>query len=319
MTQTVAQNDSEIAQVDAEVTSRVTVLLVEDDSESVNRVREALGDDARDEFQLVEATTIEAAVDRLGSGGTIDAVLLALNLSEASGIEGLRRVAAVAQTAVIVVMTNSADETTGVTAVQAGAQDVLVKSATDGRMLRRALRFALERQTLLRQLTHRDDLTGLHNRRGFFLQAEQLLRTARRQRQPLLLTFVDLDDLKHINDTFGHAEGNRALVESADVLRSCFRQSDLIARFGGDEFAALAIGGTEADERVTRTRLRDALAAVNAEADRSYRLSFSVGTAWSAPGPERPLAEMLEEADRSMYKAKRRTARLPRGTVVLRM
>jgi two-component system cell cycle response regulator len=319
VTHIVDERIGEIAQGNAEVTSRVTVLLVEEDPTQVEWVRSALGENARDEFQLVETSTIDAAVERIATGGPVDAVLLTLRVPESPGIEGIRRIAAATETGVIIVISHSADEAVGVTAVQAGAQDVLVKSATDGRMLRRALRFALERQTLLRQLMHRDDLTGLHNRRGFFLQAEQLIRTARRQRQPLLLTFVDLDDLKHINDTFGHAEGNRALVEAADVLRSCFRQSDLVARFGGDEFAALAIGGTQADERVTRTRLGEALAVINAEADRSYRLSFSVGTAWSAPGPGRPLAEMLEEADRSMYRAKRRLPRLPRGTVPLRM
>src|SRR5690606_33602884 len=116
-----------------------------------------------------------------------------------------------------------------------------------------------ERQTVLQKLSHRDDLTGLHNRRGFLIQAEQLLKLAWRQQTPFVLVFMDLDHLKAINDTFGHAEGNRALIEAADVMRRCFRQSDLLARFGGDEFTALALGSGEADDALIRARLNGAL------------------------------------------------------------
>jgi diguanylate cyclase (GGDEF)-like protein len=117
---------------------------------------------------------------------------------------------------------------------------------------------------------------------------------------------MDLDQLKLINDTFGHAEGNRAIVEAADVLRRCFRQSDLLARFGGDEFAGLALDSSDAEETLMRARLDGALDAVNVQADRDYPLSFSIGVLTCDPADCTPLDELLERADQLMYQAKRR-------------
>ncbi|MCC7044527.1 MAG: GGDEF domain-containing response regulator [Acidobacteria bacterium] len=285
---------------------RLRVLLVEDNPADARWVREMLAEDTTSEFDLVHAATVRDAVDYLAAHGNgLDAVLLDLSLPDESGLNTLQRVLTVAHTAVVIVMTGQGDEQVGLAAMQAGAQDYLVKGQVDGRTLRRALRFALERQTVLQRLSHRDDLTGLHNRRGFMLQAEQLTRVARRQRAPFLLLFMDLDQLKVINDTFGHAEGNRALVEAADVLRRCFRQSDLLARFGGDEFAALALSSGDADDAVMRARLEGALDAVNVKPDRDYPLSFSVGILTCGPAEEAHIEELLEQADRMMYQEKR--------------
>src|SRR5262249_4055964 len=154
-------------------------------------------------------------------------------------------------------------------------QDYLVKGQVDGRMLRRALRFAIERQTVRLRLETEslsDELTGLHNRRGFLLLAEQQLKAARRHPMPFVLVFLDLDHLKFINDTFGHAEGDRALSQAAGIIRGCFRNSDIVARIGGDEFVAMVLHATAADAERVRRRLIDALERSNLEPGRSYRV-----------------------------------------------
>jgi two-component system cell cycle response regulator len=284
----------------------IRVLLVEDNPADARWVREMLGEDTAGEFDLLHVPTLREAVDHLAAhGNSLDAVLLDLSLPDETGLNTLQRVLTVAHTAVVIVMTGQGDERVGLAAMQAGAQDYLMKGQVDGRTLRRALRFALERQTVLQRLSHRDDLTGLHNRRGFMIQAEQLVRVARRQRAPFVLLFMDLDQLKVINDTFGHAEGNRALVEAADVLRRCFRQSDLLARFGGDEFAALALSSGESDDALIRARLEGALDAVNVKPDRDYPLSFSVGVLTCSPTEEAHIDALLERADQMMYSEKR--------------
>ncbi len=284
----------------------IRVLLVEDNPADARWVRVMLAEDSSGEFDLLHASTVREAVDQLTAhGSALDAVLLDLSLPDDTGINTLQRVLSAAQTSVVIVMTGQGDEQVGLAAMQAGAQDYLVKGQVDGRTLRRALRFALERQTVLQRLSHRDDLTGLHNRRGFMIQAEHITRAARRQRTPFLLLFMDLDQLKVINDTFGHAEGNRALVEAADVLRRCFRQSDLLARFGGDEFAALALSSGDSDDELMRARLEGALDAVNMKPDRDYPLSFSAGVLNCAPTEDAHLEELLERADQLMYREKR--------------
>ena len=115
----------------------------------------------------------------------------------------------------------------------------------------------LRRQTLLREkleeellsLSITDPLTGLHNRRGFLSLAEQQLKLSDRNKRGMQLYFADLDGLKWINDTLGHEEGDKALIEAATVFKETFRTSDIIARLGGDEYAALAIDITEERSR----------------------------------------------------------------------
>lgn len=285
---------------------RIQVLLVEDNPGDARLVREMLAESGESDFDLFHATTVREAVDQLAADTAgIDAVLLDLSLPDETGINTIRRVVAAAKTAVVVVMTGAGDEEMGLASLHEGAQDYLVKGQVDGRMLRRALRFALSRQSVLDNLSNIDDLTGLHNRRGFLILAEQQAKLARRQRTPFLMLFMDLDQLKHVNDTFGHAEGNRALVEAADVLRRCFRQSDILARFGGDEFAAFALGAEESDDQAMRARLNGALDAINCKPDRAYPLGFSMGILACSPTEDVPIEQLLERADKLMYREKR--------------
>jgi diguanylate cyclase (GGDEF)-like protein len=149
-----------------------------------------------------------------------------------------------------------------------------------------------------------DDLTGLHNRRGFLLLAGQQLQIARRTGRPDLLVFVDLDGMKRINDELGHEAGDAALRRTAAVLQAAFRTSDIIARLGGDEFTVLC-PNTGADSALTLVEgLEQHVGDANAGAAVPWRLSLSVGCA--AFDPQRPvtLDELIHAADAAMYAAK---------------
>jgi diguanylate cyclase (GGDEF)-like protein len=149
-----------------------------------------------------------------------------------------------------------------------------------------------------------DELTGLYNRRGFFNLAEQQLRMAERTKRKMLLLFADFDDLKWINDTFGHAEGDRALIQVAGILRETFRESDIIARIGGDEFVVLAMETDGASAEILTTRLQKNLETHNAKGPRRYKLSLSVGVARYDPEHPCSIDELLARADKSMYEHK---------------
>jgi diguanylate cyclase (GGDEF)-like protein len=291
-------------------TETIQVLLVEDNPGDVGLVRQYLGEDAGSEFELIHVSTVREAVEYLRADTLgIDAVLLDLSLPDESGLNTLRRVVEATSMAVVVVMTGGGDEDLGLTALREGAQDYLVKDTVTGPTLRRALRFAIGRQFKLQSLSHKDDLTGLNNRRGFLLLVEQQIKIAKRQRTPFHLLFLDLDDLKAVNDTFGHAEGNRAIVEAADLLRGCFRQSDVLARFGGDEFAAFALSADGTGDAAVRERIAAALARVNSRPDRPYRLGFSLGVLACGPGEDGSVEALLERADALMYQEKRQKRR----------
>ena len=132
----------------------------------------------------------------------------------------------------------------------------------------------------LKTLSIKDDLTGLYNRRGFFALAEQGLKNAQRMRTEMLLIFGDLDNLKRINDTFGHKEGDQALVDTSQILKETFRESDIIARIGGDEFVILAMNSLETSAEKLIQRLKRVLKNNHLQSKRTYPLSLSLGIAF---------------------------------------
>jgi diguanylate cyclase (GGDEF)-like protein/PAS domain S-box-containing protein len=157
----------------------------------------------------------------------------------------------------------------------------------------------------LRALSLTDELTGLYNRRGLLALAEQHLRIAHRLKKGVFMLYADLDNLKVINDTFGHKEGDRALMEIAYVLRDSFRESDIIARIGGDEFVVLPVGSTEASVELIKERLGKKLDAHNAGIKREYELSVSVGIPYYDPEHPSSVEELLVQGDKLMYEQKR--------------
>jgi diguanylate cyclase (GGDEF)-like protein/PAS domain S-box-containing protein len=154
----------------------------------------------------------------------------------------------------------------------------------------------------LENLSLIDDLTRLYNRKGFLALAEHRAKLAYRIGELFSIAFVDLDGLKRINDTFGHQEGDRALVDLADILRDCFRESDILARLAGDEFALFV---AETGENEIASRIQQRLDAYNAAQDRHYRLSVSIGIAAGSPMMDSDIETLLGLADKLMYQQKR--------------
>jgi len=158
----------------------------------------------------------------------------------------------------------------------------------------------------LHNLSFTDDLTGLHNRRGFFVVAEQFLKLARRQKEGIYMLYADLDNLKEINDTFGHKEGDLALTETANILKKNYRESDVIARIGGDEFAIIPVGTAKDNIGIITSRLEKCIETYNATTNRQYKLSVSYGLAYYDPQNPCSLDELLMQADKAMYEHKKK-------------
>lgn len=154
----------------------------------------------------------------------------------------------------------------------------------------------------VRRLSVTDEMTGLFNRRGFLLLAEQDLRTARRAKAVHALIYLDLDGLKQVNDTHGHKAGDALLIDTAQVLKACFRDADIVARLGGDEFAILAANGENTE--IMLTRMHAAATQFNKGDSSSHVLSFSTGVIRCLPTDERSLLELLADADALMYEQK---------------
>ncbi|PWR22378.1 GGDEF domain-containing protein [Zavarzinia compransoris] len=143
-----------------------------------------------------------------------------------------------------------------------------------------------------------DEMTGLHNRRGFYREAERIL-----NRHHCVLAFIDVDGLKQVNDRLGHAAGDAMLIDVARALRDAFRASDVIARMGGDEFCVL-VTDTSVDLAALRAAFEARLEEFNAGAAAPYRLSASIGLIAALPADLDGLDRMIAEADKRMYAEK---------------
>ena len=156
----------------------------------------------------------------------------------------------------------------------------------------------------LRTMALTDELTGLYNRRGFLLLGTHNVRLALRSEQPLFLFFADVDGLKQTNDDCGHVQGDALLIGCAEVLKMTFRESDIISRIGGDEFAILASGNSNESRGAVLNRLRSSIELMNRDVLAPHKLSLSVGVATFDPLNPVSLTELLSIADREMMARK---------------
>ncbi len=202
----------------------------------------------------------------------------------------------------VMIMTGHAEEYPAQLALSSGAREFIHKPFSVEEFILRYHKMMKDhqiRETLL-PLSLTDELTGLYNRRRFFVLTEQYLKVAIRAQKRLLLLYIDMDDLKWINDHYGHLEGDRALIEFAKILKKTFRESDIVARIGGDEFMVLFECTDQKDETLLN-RLDENIKDYNARETRPYPLSISVGVAPFDPEHPVPIDELLSKADASMY------------------
>jgi PleD family two-component response regulator len=219
----------------------IKILLLEDNPVDARLTREMLVEHSTDRFELVHVDRLSEALRRLRRE-PFHLILLDLSLSDAYGLDTLRQVQAKSPGVPILVLSGLNDEVLALQAVQNGAQDYLVKGQTNGDLLARAIRYAIERKRAEERLTYLaqyDHLTGLANRTLFRDRLVLALARSKRKDQPVGLMFLDLDRFKTINDTLGHDIGDQLLKAVADRLKSCVRQVDAVARMGGDEFSIL--------------------------------------------------------------------------------
>jgi two-component system cell cycle response regulator len=190
--------------------------------------------------------------------------------------------------------------------ISVGLKSGAAKSRRVDNALMRAASCALKQCLMereIRSLAVTDELTGLYNRRGFLASATHQLKLAHRNMQDVLLLFCDVDNLKWINDSYGHQEGDLALLRTADALEQTFRDSDILARLGGDEFAVLASEASIPDRQVIESRMESCLGAATSEESR-YQLSVSIGVARFDPAAASSLGSLMARADKDMYEHK---------------
>ncbi len=276
------------------------LLLVEDEDRSALPLTELL--ESYDELAITvhRVTTIADAsicIDR----GEADLVILDLGLPDATDLEGLERLRRCSAELPIIVLTGRNDDQLAAEALRRGAEDYLVKGHVDRFMLLRSIRYAMDRHQTVRdlarvtrelqqanatleRLTLLDPLTNLLNRRGLQQAVSRELANLQRTGTEVVVMLVDIDDFKRVNETFGHAVGDVALMEVARKLHGSIRETDYVGRLGGDEFLLLLprTTGREVVHVAERTRLCIATTAIQHSAG-TLTLTASIGTMMLTP------------------------------------
>ena len=283
------------------------VLLVEDDPGDVELLRRYLGR-AGLEVEIDQVPRLSDALDRLGTHA-YDVVLADLGLPDACGLDSVFRIQNTAPDVPLIILSGLEDDTMAVKAVQAGAQDFLAKDRLDATLLARSIRYAAERKRSeleTMQLAFSDSMTGLANRSAFRCRLDNAMARAKRSREPFAVLFIDLDDFKPINDQHGHAVGDHVLIEVGRRLRAAVREYDVVARFGGDEFAIILERLSYPDEAQTvAERIRDTVSQPICLSAAELRVTASIGIALY-PDAGQTAGDLLKAADQAMYAVKRR-------------
>ena len=287
------------------------ILIVEDNPADARLVQAMLEETPGAAFTTTHVTRLADAAGLLTDGqtdATVEAILLDLSLPDAHGLEAIVRLHAAAPRVPIVVMSGLDDPALAVAGVREGAQDYLVKGQVEGDGLVRALRYAIERQRVddrLSHLAHHDTLTDLPNRALLYDRLRPALARARRHDAPLALLFLDLDGFKGVNDTLGHDAGDLLLREVARRLKTCTREGDTVARFGGDEIAVILPDIKEDHDAAIVARRMLAMLAGSpiVVGEREARVTASVGIGLYPSGGHDG-DSLVKSADTAMYRAK---------------
>ncbi|MBT8350871.1 MAG: diguanylate cyclase [Deltaproteobacteria bacterium] len=286
------------------------ILIVDDDSTVRNPMKEFIDLSGYTSF---EASSAEEAVDILNSN-SIHVVITDIMLPEMSGFE-LTELIAKEYDSDVIIITGYSDIYSYEEAIKMGASDFIIKPVRFEELLLRLKKVLSERELArdrgrmmekLQKLAITDGLTKLHNSRSFYSQLEVEVDRFNRYKRSLALLLMDIDHFKKYNDSYGHLEGDKALVRIAQIIKSCLRKLDSAYRYGGEEFTVILPETSSEEAYHVAQRINSALTAENfmPEKKNEAKITISIGVTEYYPGDQ--LSEFIQRADKAMYLSKKK-------------
>ncbi len=284
----------------------IEVLLIEDKPLDIRYLKRSLTEGDADGFDLKCVGRLSDAMQCLDEN-EYDIILMDLTLPDSEGFNTFISVRMHSPEVPIILLTDLNDEDLAVRSLQNGAQDYLIKGQVDPHLLRRSIRFAMERHQVIQKenrLAYYDSLTNLPNRQLFCDRVSQALTHAQRNDKMVSLMFIDLDGFKAVNDTMGHDMGDLLLQAVARRLECCLRKSDTVARIGGDEFTCILPNIEQAgDLHIVARKIIKALSTPFELKGQNVCISGSVGASLF-PDDSKDAEVLIKNADVAMYRAK---------------
>lgn len=290
----------------------IKVLLVDDDEEDIQLIRKVLGKIDHVKYKTEWHSTFEEAV-KIILRGEHDVYLVDYHLGAETGLDLIKLALEKGCNEPIILMTGQGNRTIDLEAMKLGAADYLNKNEITPPLLERSIRYSIDRKKAeekLREMSFRDVLTGLANRRYFDEVFERELGRCQREERPLSLILIDIDYFKPFNDNYGHLEGDRCLQAVSDVIGGCIkRPGDLVARYGGEEFAVILpetgrSGALEIAEEMRLTVQSLKIPHKGSTVTGCSDLTMSAGVAVMNSKEVSTSADLIRKADEALYKAK---------------
>ena len=276
-----------------------TILIVDDDPTLLYTLKNGL---SLKGYHCNIAPNANSAIELIKKT-SFDIVIIDIVIPDMDGLKLAENIKSLRPSCVIIIMTGYIEDFSYNNAIEVGASDFIKKPFTLKELIARIEH--AKRHKEMHTLLLTDELTGLYNRRGFFALGDYQLRIAKRQLNGIYMLYADLDDLKTINDKWGHHEGDLTLMEIAEILKQNYRESDVIARIGGDEFVVLPVGMAGDNIETIIDRLHKAIDFNNTQSSRRYKLSISAGIAYFDPTDPCSIEDLLDKGDKSMYERKK--------------
>lgn len=295
-----------------DIQREINLLSIEDSDRDFEKIRDLLQDS--DKIKLSRALSIEKAMDMLKQGA-FDLIILDYLLPDGNGLDFFKMMKKREVEIPVVVNTAYGDEIIASQFIKEGAYDYISKKNLNKKSLFRSINNALEKFRLKKEIKKawekmakmatKDELTGLYNRRYFQEIFEREADRACRYGNQLVLGMMDLDNFKRINDTYGHLAGDMALAEIGNILNRHSRLSDLVCRYGGEEFAVLLPSTDIEKANLVFERLRKVVSQHPFEyKSSSFKVTISIGVAMYDRQADQSLVNLFEQADQALYQAK---------------
>ena len=279
------------------------VLVIEDNIDEFNIMQEMLTDAIESSFELIHVDRLESGLEKL-LAGSIDIVLLDLSLPDCQMQDTFSKLYEQIPDVPIIVMASPEEESLAVKAAQLGAEDYIIKGKTDSLQLRHLIKYAVEQHEIqheLSNLTLVDKLTGLYTRQSLFILSQHYLKLANRVEKGMMYFLVDVSNFNEISNTFGFAEQENALIDTANILKQTFRRSDVIARYAESIFAVVAIEASKDSDKILTDRLRTNLDKYNQNPNRDFKLSLQIGIAYYNAKYPCSIIEVIARASKALY------------------
>lgn len=256
-------------------------------------------------FDFVVKTNLKDTKDYLQEEAP-DIIISDLTLPDALAADTIEYLKNYTHDIPIIILTAEDHSSVAIQAIQEGFQDYLVKGEFNHNTIYRSIMYSIERHKLINKMktiSLIDELTCLYNRRGFKALTEKYYKLLRRENKGAGILYIDLNDLKVINDTYGHKAGDSAIIQTANLLQKYSRSSDVVARLGGDEFAVFLYNCVSEKPEILKDRLNKIVDEHNQRQLYSYEISLSMGFVYCDCNKD-DLDDCITRADKLMYEDK---------------